>query len=303
MSPQPAPALPGWLASELPFSRFVLNVNGHAMHYIDAGEGPVVLLQHGNPTWCFLWRKVIALLVKEQVRVIAPDLIGLGLSDKPRDAHLHTLDWHASNLASLVEQLDLNDITLGAQDWGGPISAVMASRVPERIHGAVFANTSIQPPPDPMRVTAFHQFANRPIASTLAFKWLNFPLPVLHKVQGDPASIGKLEKRAYRYPLRHFKDRTAPLALARMVPIDQQHPSVATLKESQQWAQQFTGPVALVWGKRDPILGKALGRIRQLFPNAPVTETGAGHFLQEEVPQALADAILKVVNNNKTPAT
>lgn len=292
--PETAPALPDWLAPALPFSRFNARVNGYAMHYVDQGEGPVVLMQHGNPTWCFLWRKVIERLAGKGVRVIAPDLVGLGLSDRPRHAAEHTLDFHANQLTSLVELLDLNDITLVAQDWGGPITAVMAARVPHRIHGAVFANTSIRPPTGRIRVTPFHRFANMPVVSDIAFKGFNFPVPVMHRVQGEASSIGKFERAAYAWPLRRWRDRATALALARMVPTSLAHPTVTTLQEVKAWVAGMTGPVELVWGKRDPILGGALKGMRKLFPDAPVTETDAGHFLQEEVPDELARAILGV---------
>ncbi|CBL47221.1 hydrolase, alpha/beta hydrolase [gamma proteobacterium HdN1] len=298
--PTLASPLPDWLTNALPWPRYLLDTNGYKMHYIDQGEGPVVLLQHGNPTWCFLWRKVIALLANEKVRVIAPDLIGFGASDHPRSPSEHSVDFHANNLLALVEQLNLRDITIVGQDWGGPVVSVMATRAPERIHGAVFANTAIRAPKPPIRVTPFHRFANMPIISDLVFKGANFPVPILHKVQGDPASIGAFERRAYAWPLRRWGDRASNLALARMVPTQASHPSVATLEPVETWAQQFQGPVELVWGTRDPILGPALKGTRKLFPNAPVTETAAGHFLQEEVPDVLAGAILRVAGISKS---
>ena len=97
--------------------------------------------------------------------------------------------------------------------------------------------------------------------------------------------------RAYRWPLRSWRDRVAPLALARMVPNSPDHPSVPALRRGEAWARSFTGPVALVWGLRDPILGSALRHVARIYPEAPVTRTGAGHFLQEEVPEALSEAV------------
>ena len=253
-----------------------------------------MLLQHGNPTWCYLWRRVIRRLIPGGVRVIAPDLIGLGLSSKPRDPAIHSLNFHANQLRALAAALQLERLTIVGQDWGGPIVALLAARNPEWVSGAVFANTAIAAPTRQPRTTAFHRFANMPVVSELFFKGLMFPIGVLHKAQGDPRSIGAAEKQAYRYPLRAYGDRVAPLALARMVPLTLDHPTVRTLEETDAWARQFTGPVRLVWGVRDPILGRSLEKMKALFPDAPVTETEAGHFLQEEVPQVLAEAILDV---------
>jgi hypothetical protein len=95
------PSLPEWLQQELPYQRRTFQNDGNKIHFIDEGTGPDVLLQHGNPTWCFLWRKVIRILLKQNVRVVAPDLVGLGLSDKPRDVKVHTLSFHADRIGAL----------------------------------------------------------------------------------------------------------------------------------------------------------------------------------------------------------
>jgi haloalkane dehalogenase len=231
-----------------------------------------------------------------QVRIIAPDLVGLGLSDKPREAGLHSLRFHAVNLGMLVKALDLQDFIIVGQDWGGPIAGLMAAYAPERVAGAVFANTGLSAPRRKRPLSLFHLLSHLPLVSTLLFRGVNFPLSILHRVQGDPASIGRLERRAYRWPLRRFGDRVAPLALARMVPTGPDHPSSPYLRKVRAWSESFRGPVQLVWGLRDPILGRLLNRTRALFPTAEATETQAGHFLQEEVPDTLADAIMAVVN-------
>ena len=294
----PPPTLPPWLEGQLPFNRRVFVDGDHTIHFIDEGEGVPILLLHGNPTWSYLWRKVIRILAPENVRIIAPDLVGLGLSSKPRDLRIHTLDFHANRISALVEALDLDDITIAAQDWGGPIIAVMAARNRQRIRGAVFSNTAIRVPNRPPRRTAFHRFSHMPLVSDLAFRVLNFPIPVLHMAQGDRESIGRNERRAYRWPLRAFRDRTAPLALARLVPQSIDSPTFQTLQEADDWARSFSGPVRLVWGVRDPILGRALRGVQGLFPDATVVKTEAGHYLQEEVPEELAAAILDVASSS-----
>jgi haloalkane dehalogenase len=289
--PQP---LPPWLEEQLPFQRRIFADGEHTIHFIDEGDGPPVILQHGNPTWCYLWRKVIRRLEGENVRVIAPDLVGLGLSSKPRDLATHSLDFHANRVGALVEALDLQDLTVVGQDWGGPIIAVMAARNRERIRAAVFANTAIRVPSRKPRRTPFHRFSHLPVVSDLFFRVFNFPVPFLGLAQGDRSSIGPTERRAYRWPLRKIGDRSAPLALARLVPSSLDDPTIANLREVGDWAQSFDGPVRLVWGMRDPILKQAVWGARKLFPDAEVTETDAGHFLQEEVPEDLAAAIIQV---------
>ncbi len=186
----PVPPLPDWLEEELPFNRRMFSDGEHAIHFIDEGDGPPVILQHGNPTWCYLWRKVIRILAQENVRIIAPDLVGLGLSSKPRDLKVHTLDFHADRISSLVRALDLHDITIAGQDWGGPIVAVMAARNRERIHGAVFGNTAIRVPSRKPRRTPFHRFSHMPLVSGLFFRVFNLPVLFLGVVQGDRSSIG-----------------------------------------------------------------------------------------------------------------
>lgn len=288
------PPLPAWLAALLPYRRAIHRLSsGERLHYLDAGEpaAPPVLLLHGNPTWSFLWRKGIALL--PDFRCVAPDLLGLGLSDRLPRMEDHTAERHGAAIAELVTALDLRDLILVGQDWGGPIAVQVGLRCPERISGLVLANTAVVLPAYP-RGRAFHRFSRLPLVSDLVFRGLGFPQNFLHRVQGDPESIRGEVARAYRWPLRSWKDRLAPLALARMVPDGPDHPNLPFLRQGETWVRSFHdagGPVALVWGERDPILGRALARHERELPRAVVTRTPAGHFLQEDVPEALAAAI------------
>lgn len=296
----PAPPLPPFLAQEMPFARAAYRLEGHGpdagriLHYVDHGERSArpILLMHGNPTWSFLWRKVIARLDPTRFRCIAPDLLGFGLSSKLNRASDHTLERHLGALAALVEFLDLPEgVILVGQDWGGPLVVGMGARVlREKVAGIVLGNTSVLVPALP-KGTWFHKFSRTPLVSDFAFRVLGFPTKGLGKVQGDPASISGEVARAYRWPLASFLSRSGPLGLARMVPAGLDDPSLPALREIEAWVRAFRGPMRLVWGERDPILGRAVGKHERAFPQAVVTRTQAGHFLQEEVPELLADAI------------
>lgn len=301
----PLPELPTWIASQLPAGgrrRMVEVGGGLAMHVQEWGppEGRAVLLVHGNPTWGFLWRKVVAEVRGrpggDALRLIVPDLIGLGLSSKPRELAVHALARHGAWLGAALDQVaPAQPVALVAQDWGGPIGLHAFLERAARLRGIVLGNTAVGPPAATFRPTLFHRLSQLPVASDLLFRGLGFPLGMLHLSQGDRGSIRGDVARAYRWPLRHRADRAAPLALARMVPDSLAHRSVPDLTRTQALFESARVPVALVWGTRDPILGRVINHLARLRPDAAVTRTDAGHFLQEEVPGPLADAILDVV--------
>jgi haloalkane dehalogenase len=289
----PPPPVPDWISNLLPagLRRYRVDVSGYAMHVMEAGEGRPVLLVHGNPTWGFLYRKVAALLQGEPLRLILPDLVGLGFSDKPRNPTEHQLDAHARWLGSLLDALRLEGAVIVLHDWGGPIGLRALADRPSLADGLVLLNTVVGPPRSGFRPSRFHRLARLPVVSDVVFRGIGFPMRSLHKVQGDPRSISGDVARAYRFPLRGLRDNVAPLALARMVPDQPGHASMEPLARCQAFFESFVGPVAVVWGERDPILGRVLPWIEKLKPQARVTRTPAGHFLQEEVPEAVADAV------------
>jgi haloalkane dehalogenase len=301
------PALPYWLDDQLPFARTVVDVGSFGMHVMSAGDGPAVLMLHGNPTWGYLWRRVVASLAAltepggSGLRVILPDLVGLGLSGKPRDPGLHTLERHVIWLERMLDALRLDRFVFVGHDWGGPIGLRALANRPERAAGLVLLNTVAGPPREGSRPTAFHRFANLPLLSTAVFRLGGFPQRWLHRAQGDPASIRGVVARAYRWPLQGLRNNAAPLALARMVPTSPRHPSIEPLRRVQTFVEAFRGPAAIVWGDRDPVLGRALARLSRLLPLATVTRTAGGHFLQEEVPDAIAAAVLEVAKDAFRP--
>ena len=292
-------SLPDFIERELPPGRrdHMLAVGDERMHVMEWGpaSGRSIVLMHGNPTWGFLWRKVVAAVQARapSLRLIVPDIVGLGLSSRPA-ASAHTLANHGSWLGEALDQIAPGPLVLVAQDWGGPIGLRAMSDRRARLRGLVLGNTAVGPPSPTFKPTLFHRLAQMPVVSDLLFRGLGFPLGVLHMTQGDRRSIRGSIARAYRWPLRTLASRAAPLALARMVPDSLSHPTVPELALCERVFVDSKVPVALVWGTKDPILGRVIGHASRLRPDATVVRTRAGHFLQEEVPDQLAEAILEV---------
>ncbi len=298
------PSLPDWIEAQLPAGvrRQIVDVDGQRVHVMEWGppDGRPVLMLHGNPTWSFLWRKVVAEIRRrpggDALRLVAPDLVGLGLSSRP-PAEAHTLANHAAWIGAAIDRLIPGPLVLVAQDWGGPIGLCAMATRRERLRGLVLGNTAVSPPAPTFKPTTFHRLAKLPIVSNVLFEWLGFPLGVLHLSQGDRASIRGDVARAYRWPLAKRAERAAPLALARMVPNDpERHPSIPQLRETDALFRSLDAPIRIVWGTRDPVLGRIINHLERIRPDAAIERTGAGHFLQEEVPEELATAVLDVVD-------
>jgi pimeloyl-ACP methyl ester carboxylesterase len=292
---------PRWLSTQFPYPPVVEGVPGGAMAWVESGRGRDAVCVHGNPTWSFLWRKVFAALEGQRLRLLAPDLLGCGRSSKPRAVAWHGLDRHAAALTAWMEARGLQDPILVVQDWGGPIGLLAATRAPRvRISAVCLLNTGVVLP-GRFRGKGFHRLARTPVLSQVLFRAMGFPLGWLGRVQADPRSISGDVARAYRWPFRKLTDRAAPLGLARMVPDGPDHPSVPGLREVEAWLRAFPGPVEMVWGRKDPLLGGALVRHVRALPRARVTETDAGHFLQEEVPDIIARSIRRLAGMQEAP--
>lgn len=287
----PAPEIPRAIRAHLPFERYAVDVGGPKVHVMECGRGVPVLCLHGNPTWGYLWRKVALRLDPERFRVIMPDLVGLGYSDKPHAASAHTLERHIDWVGALIDRLALDRFVIVGQDWGGPIGFGACAARAERVAGLVVLNTAIGPPRPGFRASGFHRFARLPLIADAAFRLGQFPQAFMAFAQGDRRSIDLAALRAYVTPLLDPRSNVAPLALARMVPDSHSHPSIPALERVQAFVSRFGGPASIVWGTRDPILGRVVGWVEKNLPHARVWRTEAGHFLQEEVPDEIAQAI------------
>lgn len=289
--------LPDYAASHVSdaYKSYFIEVEpGIKIHVLEIGTGHPVYLQHGNPTSGFLYRKVAAELPKDQVRLIMPTMVGLGFSSKVA-VSAHTLDNHLRWMNSVLDTLDLKDIVYVGQDWGGPVGMGALARSPDRLAGVVALNTGFRAPEAAFDLSRVHALAKTPLVGELMLEVFVSVFDRLGEVQGDPASIPPDIAELYGRPVMESGNAKAPLALMRMVADGPDHPSSPALREIEAYVAGLDVPAEIVWGMNDPIIGQGLDVMRGQFPNAPVLETGAGHFLQEEVPEEIAAAIMRVV--------
>ena len=268
---------------------------GIKMHVLETGTGYPVYMQHGNPTSGFLYRKVAAALPKDRFRIIMPTLVGLGFSSKV-PASAHRLENHLRWTASLIARLDLGQAIYVGQDWGGPVGMGALARNPGIISGAVVMNTGFNAPTQKGDISAAHAAVKTPVVGEFILETFGSIFDRLPEAQGDPASLPREVRDLYGRPLREAGNIKAPLAMMRMVADGPDHPSAVQMREIEGYVATLDIPVRIVWGMADPILGNKLGLMQANFPDAPVTETTAGHFLQEEVPAEIAAAVIAVAD-------
>lgn len=277
-------------------SYFIEVEPGIKVHVLEVGEGYPVYLQHGNPTNALLYRQIADQLPTDRMRLIMPTMVGLGFSTKI-PASQHTMKNHLRWMSAAVARLGLGKVVYVGQDWGGPIGMGVLMNNPELLEGAVIMNTGFTAPEEEFELSSTHALAARPVVGELVLENLVALFDEMNGVQGDPESLRREVSDLYGRPVLDSGNAKAPLALMRMVPTGPGHPSTPTMREVQTYAEGLDDiPVELVWGMSDPILGKSLPRMQEFFPDAPVTKTEAGHFLQEEVPSEIAQAIIRVVD-------
>jgi len=266
---------------------------GIKIHMLEVGRGFPLFLQHGNPTSGLLYRKVADALGNEQFRILMPTLAGLGFSSKI-PTHQHTVENHVRWINQALSQLEIKELIFVGQDWGGPIGMGALAESPELLKGAVMLNTGLNAPREARDLSRAHALAKSPITGEILLEVVVSVFSQMHQAQGDPSSLPPEVVALYEQPLETAGNKKAPLTMMRMVPDSPLHPSAESMRKIESYTQTLDIPVEIVWGMNDPILGKALPVMKANFPDAPVTETAAGHFLQEEVPQEIAEAIQRV---------
>ena len=275
-------------------SYFIEVEEGIKIHVLEIGKGFPVFLMHGNPTSGFLYRKIAEKLPTDRVRVIMPTLVGLGFSSKI-PASEHTLENHVRWINKVLVKLNLKELIYAGQDWGGPVGMGALALSPELLKGAVVMNTGFNAPTNEMDISLAHATVKTPVIGEFLLEVIFSIFENLKSTQGDPSSWTENLVKIYGKPVYDSGNAKAPLALMRMVTDGPEHPSTPELRKVENYVKALDIPVEIVWGTKDPILGQLLQNMKNNFPNAKVTETSAGHFLQEEVPEEIAEALIRVI--------
>ncbi|GAB5486920.1 MAG: alpha/beta fold hydrolase [Parasphingorhabdus sp.] len=274
-------------------SYFVEVEPGIKVHVLEVGTGYPVYMQHGLPTTGFLYRKVADALPRDQFRVIMPTIVGLGFSSKV-PASQHTLENHLRWMNAALKKLALQDAIFIGHDWGGPIGMGALARSPELMKGAVILNTVLDSAKEERNLAAPLVIANTPVAGEILFEGLVSIFSQLPSFQADPASMPEDVIRLYEKPVRDSGNAKGILAMMRMSADGPDHPSSKQYRELEKYYQGRDFPTEIVWGMQDSILAKRLSDMKKNFPNAVVTETQGGHFLQEETPEEIAAAVQRI---------
>lgn len=284
--------LPGF-----PFTPRYVKVNDLRMHYVDEGprRGAVVLLLHGEPSWSYLYRKMIPLIAAAGQRAVAPDLIGFGRSDKPADRADYSYQFHVETVAAFIEALDLNAITLVGQDWGGLIGLRVAAEHPHRFARLVAANTGLPTGDTPM--------------SDAFYRWREYSqaVPVLHcggVVKGAcrtelPAEV----IAAYDAPFPEERYKAGARAFPMLVPTLPDDPASEANRRAWAILRQWRKPFLTAFSDGDPVTAGGERVFQKLVPGAegqPHTVIrDAGHFLQEDRGEELARVVIGFIANSR----
>ena len=275
-------ALKGYFViDDFPFQSRYLDISGNKLHYVDEGEGPPVVLLHGNPTWSYHYRHLIRTLA-EHFRVIAFDHMGCGLSDKP-SRYSYTLDRHIENLTIVVDYLNLPTLSLVVHDWGGAIGFGFATRFTDRVEAAVVLNTAaFRSTRIPFRI----RVCRWPLIGPLIVRGLNgFARPAAFMAVKKPLS--KAVVRSYLHPYDSWKNRIGVNGFVQDIPLHDRHVSYQTLRSIEKRLpelRQRNMPMMILWGGRDFCFNDHFYREWQRrFPEASCHYLeNCGHYVLED---------------------
>ncbi len=271
------------------------------MHYIDEGprDGQPVVMAHGNPTWGYLYRNFVSPLTEAGYRVIIPDHLGFGRSDKPDQADLYTIRHHSARFEALLESLDLSGATVVSQDWGGPISLRWATRHPERVRSLFILNTFAHRPPGKVKLPVpIRLFRTRGVGELMVkgahffVRGFLFRAGIKHTDR-----LTKDIKQAYSSPHPSWASRTSILVFPREIPSGSGGEVADLLAEIETGLETHfrEKPVKIMWAMKDIAFTPEIldGLWLRTFPDAEVERLAdAGHYLQEDAHERIVPALI-----------
>ena len=280
---------------DFPFEPHYVEISdGIRVHYLDEGPGSTgetILLMHGEPTWSYLYRKMIPGLVAAGHRVVAPDLVGFGRSDKPAKRDDYTYERHVGWMRETLDAVDLDGLTFFGQDWGGLIGLVLVAQQPERFRRVVASNTALPPGIDVDLGEAFKAWR------TFSQEVPEFPAGRI--VGGGGAAISAQlsdeEIAAYDAPFPDETYKEGARQFPMLVPESANDPAAPMLQKAWESMSKFDRPFLCAFGDSDPVTGGIDGFLKAAIPGAAgqphVTLEGVGHFCQEMAPDQLVEII------------
>jgi len=271
---------------DFPYEPRYVEIEGLRMAYVETGAGDPILCLHGEPTWSFLYRRMLPTLASAG-RVIAPDLVGFGRSDKPVADYAYSYKAHVRWLRQFVEALDLQRITLVCQDWGGLLGLRLLAQQPQRFARLVAMNTGIPDGGDSGEpFLRWRRFAQQQ-------RELDVPAMLRRAVRSR--QLSDAEAAAYGAPFPSAAYQTGALVFPRLVPTRPDHPGAYDNRVAIESLKTLELPVLLPWADGDPITGHWEPHLRAIFKHVapPLVIQGAGHFLQEDKGEEIATQIVQ----------
>jgi len=268
---------------DFPFTPYYVsnlkNYNGLRLHYIDEGSRAsnyTFLCLHGQPTWSYLYRKMIPIFVNAGYRVVAPDYYGFGRSDKPVNDDVYTFDFHRNSMINLIHNLDLKNIVLVCQDWGGLIGLTLPMEMPTKFSKLILMNTALGTG-DGVPSPGFKAFRD----------WVNKTpdIDVGRLILRGTPILAPEEANAYNAPFPDYKYKAGIRRFPNLVPTTYDAPGAEISRRARDWFQkEWLGDSFMAIGMQDPVLGPSVMRkLRKIIPRCPkpLRIKEAGHFVQE----------------------
>ena len=249
---------------------------GIRIHYVDEGDkdSHVFLCLHGEPSWSYLYRKMVKVFTSSGYRCVCPDLIGFGKSDKVVEDEVYTTDFHREMLIGFIKHLNLKNVTLVIQDWGGLLGLTLPLALPQLVSSAIIMNTTF----------AIGQKPTDGFLMWKAFNAANEDLPVGFLFQKTNVDITEEIKTAYDAPFPSVEYKAGVRRFPELVPLNPEEPFAKLSQKAMEWWKQFQGPVFICLGTEDVVFNESvMEEIRGILPNvSPIFRVKEGHFAQEK---------------------